>query len=48
VISSLAFLPRKATDTMVNGLMMLHCPLIIEDARPQIVDALLTLIFRRW
>jgi len=30
------------------GLMEKHSLLIIEDARPKIVDALLTLIFRRW
>jgi len=27
------------------GLMSLHSPLIIQDARPQVIDAPLTLIF---
>ena len=28
--------------------MAMHSTLIVHDARPKIVDALLTLIFRRW
>jgi len=30
------------------GSMLLHSPWIMQDARPWIVDAALTLIFRRW
>jgi len=30
------------------GEIQLHRPLIVEDARPNIVDAPLTIIFRRW
>jgi len=39
---------RKGSLCVDYGSMAMHSTLSVHDARPKIVDALLTLIFRRW
>jgi len=43
-----SILAHKGGRYIDYGLMPMHSALSVHDARPKIVDALLTLIFRRW